>query len=329
MKNIIRFLCLLMVLLLSISLTACASAEDKAFDEANALLEAGDYDGAIAAFSAIGRYQEISEKIEQAQQLRDEKNAGFLFGTWFNLINGESYTFHPDGTGTLVYETDMISFTYSYTDGIIKFTSPEVYFIDVKEIDGVMHLTNGDGNFDLVSEDDYAVLGPQEVEITLENWEEYFELRQANNVYVNNFGEVEHNYPCHGIFLKEEFYDRISPDYVDFKIDFELTYDEACFKVLDFDPDTESWEFIGDYTFEPTDPPRWWDDFKVDQTEAASIEDRRHWEDGNELDPYYQKVAAPIYNTYGGSSCMNNAVYCKFADNLRISRVQGTLRLYP
>ena len=81
MKKWTRYLCLLLSLVMCLTLAACASKEDKAFDEANALLEAGDYEGAIAAFSAIGRYQEISAKIAEATQLLDESNAGFLYGT--------------------------------------------------------------------------------------------------------------------------------------------------------------------------------------------------------------------------------------------------------
>ena len=72
MKKTLRMLlCLVMALVLCIGLCACASEEDKAFEAANALLEAGDYDGAIAAFSAIGRYQEISAKIDRMELIVD------------------------------------------------------------------------------------------------------------------------------------------------------------------------------------------------------------------------------------------------------------------
>ena len=72
MKNTKRFLTLILALVMCLAMTSCASEEDKAFEAADALLAAGDYEGAIAAFSSIGRYAEISEKIYEAEMLRIE-----------------------------------------------------------------------------------------------------------------------------------------------------------------------------------------------------------------------------------------------------------------
>lgn len=320
-----KLLALLLALSMVLGLAACASQEDKAFEEANALLEAGDYDGAIAAFSAIGRYQEISAKIDEAIQLRNEVNAGFLIGTWKDINTETTITLSGEGKGNVSGEEGTDSVTYTYTDGFVFIEGTNSYGLDVVETDGILHLT--DGFHDLVAEANYAALAPVEIEITMENWEEYFELREANNVYINQFGDTESNLPGYGIFLKEELYDRVKNTYDAINVDFEITYDEVCCKVLGYEKDAFDYNFVGDYTLEPCKAPSWWET-ESGCTVTASVYDNRDYPDGSDADPYYQKIAAQFYFA-GAFAEMGSTMYYNSFENVAVTRAQGSITLLP
>ena len=326
MKNWNKIVSLLLAIAMCLSLAACASKDDKAFEEANALLEAGDYDGAIAAFSAIGRYQEISSKIEEATKLREEANAGFLFGTWMDLNSNAVFTFAPGGTATLTSYDSVTALEYEYANDTVTITAPIVMKMNVAEVDGIQHITLE--NYDLISEADYAVHGPKPVEITLENWAEYFEIREAKYVWFNPFGDLESSSPGYGIFLKDEYYDRLANSYEAVQVDFEVTYDEICYKAEGYESDNFDYNLLGEYTLTPTDPPYWADKPETGLTATGTVYDRRRETDGNtELDPFYQKVAAQC-SIYGATSSDSINYYYYGATNIQVSRVQGTLLLF-
>ncbi len=323
MKKIIS---LILALVMCLSLAACASEEDKAFEAANALLEAGDYDGAIAAFTAIGRYQEITDKIAQAKQMKSDAEMGFLYGMWMNTTSSEHLIFGEDGIVIYGSNTESYNWPYSMEEGVIRIDGMITIRLNVSETDGCTHLT-GD-NFDFIREEDYAKFGPQPVEITMENWSEYFELRETPNVHINDFGEIVGRDHSYGIFLKDEYYNRLADNYEAVNVNFELTYDEACFKATDYNKETFDSAFIGDLTFESCKGPTWWEP-ESGQTTTATVYDQRTWEDTKyQQDPYYQKVAAQFYMSNGWSED-GNTLYYFGSINVQVSRVQGSLLLYP
>ena len=61
---------------------------------------------------------------------------------------------------------------------------------------------------------------PETVEITLENWEEYFELRPAADVWVD--GENQSWSLGYGLFLREEFLPRFREGNVNFELEYDL-----------------------------------------------------------------------------------------------------------
>lgn len=79
------------------------------------------------------------------------------------------------------------------------------------------------------------------VEISLENWENYFELRQTEQVYVSESCGVTNRVFGYGIFLKEEFLPLLAPDS---DVSFELQYDVAWKRVLG-DVTSDSYMIIG------------------------------------------------------------------------------------
>lgn len=322
MKRTKQLLCLLLCAVLCLSLAACASEEDKAFEEACALLEAGDYDGALAILPTIGRYQEISAKIAEAEKMRDEANAGFLFGVWKDIGSGAVFTFEADGAATLSQDGTVTTLAYTYSDNTVTITEPVVLKLKVAEVDGITHITYAETGYDLVPEAEYEALAPYSVEITMDNWEEYFELRQVKNIGVNEFGEVTYSAPGYGVFLKEEYYDLLKEP----SVDFEVTYDEACFQVTGYEGDSPDYNFIGEYTLIPTAAPYWWE-LQTGCSTTAPVYDQREWDDGNELNPYYHTIAAQFYVGGYWSEDGSNVYYC-FVENAHISRVQGSLTFY-
>ena len=79
------------------------------------------------------------------------------------------------------------------------------------------------------------------VEISLENWENYFELRQTEQVYVSESCGVTNRVFGYGIFLKEEFLPLLAPGS---DVSFELQYDVAWKRVLG-DVTSDSYMIIG------------------------------------------------------------------------------------
>lgn len=60
MKHLKKFLCLALSIILVLSLSACDSSDYK---KAMELYESGDLDGAIAAFSVLGDYEDSEDMV--------------------------------------------------------------------------------------------------------------------------------------------------------------------------------------------------------------------------------------------------------------------------
>ena len=340
MKHTKRLLSLILAMALCLAMSACSSAEEKeaaalklaenaAFAEAEALLAAGDYEGAIAAFSAIGRYQEISDKIAEAEKLRNESNMGFLFGVWKEIkdvSNDSALTLQEDGTFLLTSGTEKYTGTYTYENNTVTISQPMVLSFVLGEKDGITHLVC-DMLGDFVPEANYDDLCAKEIEITVDNWQDYFEMKEVNNIQVNQFGEVSSVRPSIGIFLKEEYYSRLPENYYNVDISFELTYDEEVYQLLGGMPDNFEWDFIGLYELVPAES-RWRDNSETGCTDICTVNDRRHDTNISEQSPFFNTVSAQWGIIRSGTSS-SNYVLCHGATNIQVSRVIGTLKLFP
>ena len=222
-----KFIALALILMLCLGMTACGASEDeKAFEEANALLEAGDYEGALEKFYSIGLYNQTAEKIYQIEeQLRAEK-VSFLTGTWKDLNNDLTLTFSEKGKFT-VTDSDGTGSDgeawYDANDQLYLFEA-----VEIREIDGVTHMT-GEYN-DWVSEADYEVIGPRSVEITMDNWNDYFEIRETDDQYRNAFGEIEWKGFGFGVFLKDDVASRLKNTYDSVNVSVKAAYDTVMYK---------------------------------------------------------------------------------------------------
>ena len=200
---------LTVVILVLFCLAGCASAEERAFEEACALMERGDYEAAIETFSEIGIYREISDKIEEAQELLEEENTEFLLGQWVDLQTGTVYAFFEGGRGSLSTEAADYTFLYTCDGKTVEITVPMELRLKVHKEDGIPHLKDADGRCDLVPKKHYESQSPMEIDITMDNWQEYFVARRAQDVGVDDEGYVNHRETGYGYFLKEEYRSRL------------------------------------------------------------------------------------------------------------------------
>lgn len=264
-----RILCIILSILMLLSLAACGEPEPDpeqlAFEAACALLEEGKYQEAIAAFSRLESYRKVQEKIDEAeaaleaQWLASEEAArqaeleklGFLYGTtWHELGGTAELTFeeHQNGGSPLhcrhwedreTLEDFDAHWKFidgeiwiSYFPGLDPDTSGEYgYRATAEERDGVTHLLVGD--LDFVRSEDYGPFAPVEIEITLDNWQEYFEFIGGKKWEYDDFGIATGVWFATAIVLKEEYRDRLVLAHTD--IAFGYTYDTLTRNIAKLD----------------------------------------------------------------------------------------------
>lgn len=309
-----RIIALALILMMCLGMTACGATEDeKAFEEANALLEAGDYEGALEKFYSIGLYNQTAEKIYQIEeQLRAEK-VSFLTGTWKDLNNDMTLTFSENGKFTVTYP-DGTGF-----DGEAWYdANDQLYLLDavtIREIDGVTHMVSEYS--DWVSEADYEAIGPKTVEITLDNWGEYFEIRETDWQYRNDFGEIEQKGFGFGVFLKDEAASRLKDPYASVNVSFKVAYDEVMHKATDIEAD-------GDFQMGEVGHPGWYPDpDRMDAVGEVWLQNGPNMEGSDCYDCY-----GAIFTGY--SSFEEKGVsYIIVYENPEVLNVTGTLTLFP
>lgn len=114
------------------------------------------------------------------------------------------------------------------------------------------------------------------VEITLDNWQEYFELRQTEQVYVSQTCAVTNRVFGYGVFLKEEFLPLLAPDS---DVSFELQYDVVWKRVMG-DLASDSYAVIGSLTE------------AIPKTQVARLADFRENAEVPEDSDFYGQAAA-------------------------------------
>lgn len=72
-----------------------------------------------------------------------------------------------------------------------------------------------------------TTLPPEQIEITMDNWQEYFELREAQRITVNENGGIHNREFGYGAFLKEEYANRLA----EFDVTFTMQADSVRYQV--------------------------------------------------------------------------------------------------
>lgn len=330
------------------------SPEAQAFEAACKLLEEGKYQEAIEAFSRLESYRKVQSKIDEAargleaQQLAAEEAArqallqqvGFLYGTtWRDTRSTAELTFaecqddYSGGFTGTVHSLDWIDSTtkreadyiWYLRDGQISIPylpclprdgAPEEGFpVTVEERNGVTHLLVGDCDF--VRNEDYTPYEPASVEITLDNWQEYFEIREGYKWEQDDFGVTIGVRIITAIVLKEEYRDRIVLDLTDVTFGYTSDHVERSVSQIDFEnrialPGVVTFLFITDEA----------------QTKNFSTT-QYHLTTNNETVAEFPRVYLLLTEGYYSPATVHSSHRFYTYQDHKIDRVAGTLMLRP
>ncbi len=314
-----KLIAVLLALTLCLSLAACAQKEDEAVTAnrealaaADALLEAGDYEAAMNAYYAVPVFIEITNKIDDAYVSLVRSLIGPYVGTWMDLNSGTVVEVTADGMVRIMDE-----YGNDYTN-LAGYFEGELYVYgeaEIVEIDGVRHMK--DEYNDFVLAEDYDALCAKAVEITLENWETYFELREAKSAYRDNEGKINHYNIGYGIFLREEYAAKLKNEWDSVNVTFKMSYDEAHYHVEGDYPEGD-WTLGEQYT-EP------YYEYKTQEFEQAVWS--YNYEDESAVSDFLGHHAAEF--TMGYVSTWDGKITAMKPINPQIIEVSGTITMFP
>lgn len=148
------------------------------------------------------------------------------------------------------------------------------------------------------------------VEINMDNWEEYFELRSVTEAYTGESGQVEGWDYLYGVFLKPEYVQRFAVGHVDFEISF------------DYVPYHCHWDSNGCSLGDKIER-----DLESDSgTATFGIEDFRNSPELEETSEFYGCIAGVVY---GGSTAEleDGTHMVQVPENGEILHAEGILEL--
>lgn len=191
-----KLLALLLAAVMCFSLVACGGGETPNTDNNSSIQQDGqttERDTQQGAETSNIQDSSNETKVDYLEILLNESNA------WY-VVNGNARVgswFRQDGT--------LDGGTWELVDNIVTVISEEsTASYEIKAVDGVYYLV---GDRLLLSKIQPEDIPAREVEITIDNWQEYFELASASKEEVDTFGdptgEVE-TYNC--LKLKDEYY---------------------------------------------------------------------------------------------------------------------------
>lgn len=278
MKRIFAFL---LTLALCFSLSACAT-ENK-YAELEKMLDEGRYGDAMTYILSLqagnsssvplfgivqpgdGTYTDEDLDADKEPDAEVLALIDELMGEWViakeNEEHPQKFIFREDGTCTvdgkeMTWEREAISLSdYSYATFLsvwegeterYRVTQPaksdagELSFT-IGEVDGIM---TGYGSYRYICPANYEV-----VELTMDNWQEYFEFTKEPYHSTNAFGDVTGMGVTYYFTLKEEYFNRLSK-HMPGNADVELRYaTQRCHARINSDGITYS---VGDWIYEPS-----------------------------------------------------------------------------
>ena len=157
-----------------------------------------------------------------------------------------------------------------------------------------------------------AAEAPKTVEITMDNWSEYFELREAAEPWFSEDGSIESWDFSYGVFLKDTYLERFQSGQVDFEIGFEKELRE-----IGMEAETGTY-MIGNPLETGEERPY--------EQKTCGMEDFRNREDLSVKSEFYGSVAAQAYS---GSSGKNEEgiLTAELPVNGQILNAEGSLIL--
>ena len=191
---------LLLALVLCLSLCACGGGNDTPETTPNA-------------------ENETTPHVEENTEIEESEIGKDVLGKWFVVDSTVSLSFNDDGTGIRVQDGQEVPLSWKYD------TEANCYIIDIlgaiitgkiETVDGIEQLTFE--NSLCVRSENYTAPTTQTdvdvqyriVEITMDNWMEYFEFVFIEDWQVNGFGESE-GYSCeYRLKLRDEYASKIN-----------------------------------------------------------------------------------------------------------------------
>lgn len=131
-----------------------------------------------------------------------------VVGTWKNTSSNDHgfvMTINEDGTGTIILGEQELTITWEKTDEeIICNTGSKELTFKIRANNGVVEMSYKDGYYVVVSEQDYENT-IECVELTLENWQQYFEIKPYAEPQTDAFDELSDLMICTTLVLKDEY----------------------------------------------------------------------------------------------------------------------------
>jgi hypothetical protein len=168
----------------------------------------------------------------------------------------------------------------------------------------------------VIKEENYEALAPEAIELTLENWETYFEIREAQDDIYTAMGELEFIQRGFGIFLREEYIERMTDMPLD--ISFKAAAVAHWYQVLTEDYASGIYE-IGEQTNRR--------DLGIYGSESWSGVEKVRYRTSRETSDFYQKYAAPFLGGGGYTNHEKKEYFTDIVDSLQVEAVQGILYL--
>lgn len=313
-----KLISLLLVFAMALTLVACSGGVEASIKEAEKLVAEGNYAAALEALSAADDYSKLNAQIHALRLAQLQAEKGNIIGSWIHTEGNIKLTFQDDFTGSYenLNNATQQSLDYEITaDGKLYITYPSNLKLNIVQEDGITKLVNETGSTTYVTEADYEKFAPEVVELTTDNWQDYFELREALSLYTNNFGEIESFNIGYGLFLKKEYISRLK-NITD--VSFEIEADRA-YRAVELD------EATGDYTLGEYYDYNWeWHYEGQHGTFSSSVWDRTYNSDDPRSDTYMQ-VCGIVSD--GGYTTVNDVRYYSILEKGVLSRIQGTLEL--
>lgn len=273
----------------------------------------------VLLLTGCARQEPAAEPIGAPTAAAETEPAdSFLWGKWVNLGDGPaSFEFSPDGTVSITEDGEVRALAYRYGGETVTVRDSYDLILRVTQEDGVIHLRRDALELDLVSEADYPDFIPHEVVITMDNWEEYFEVRFVTHVYAIG-DDVHYRAFGWGFTLKEEYLDRLPVEQGAVDVDVTIQFDTCYYEVknpfsLEYEITDNVWPYIPAET---------------GVRDIASVRDRR--------DPSYKP--SPHSDLYGqvmayvggnaGFETFPSTFWYRIPSNPEVVRVEGTLMLY-
>lgn len=224
-----KLFALLLVLTMVLTLTGCKKDD---YESAVALMDAGSYAEAIVAFTELGDYEDSAQRLEECRN-------GITYAEAAALFEAGDY-----GSAYVIFLN-----LGDYRDSVQRCSECKAEKQNATAYEEAVYLFEKGAYkeartlFDTIPDyrDVAEYLGRyQTVEITMDNWQEYFQLKAVYEWHENAFGEAEALVGKCGLFLKEEYMDSLNE--AETNITFEIRFKEqSCEYEADFANRTYTW----------------------------------------------------------------------------------------